>query len=928
MRACWVHSSVRGLRCSRAGVVSVRPIMDAVSGTSSAHTFRRWCMPEQHVAQNRTSSATAVSPTCIPDLALRVNRRNDRISAAKLVAVRCKETRRGTQVQPPRSEGPMSALSLRPSPASVLVGGPRTRALGATSNGGVLCEFSTSSNGTTVAKGVDGAPVAEAEVAEVALPTKEEPRHSHIEMPTITEHLPWAITHTTTAAVCGETLRMENPNNMNVQAEQNAAASTSAPSTTASTAAAQAPQQIASCFGPAHTCSTQEAPTPAPADLIAARAGTATGANMTASASPWQQPVALVLSAARMSIAADESTHTSQASQLVVDVVDQEPSTSVGTEERSKPAAGGAPVANDAASGDVMFPGETEWGDGLGGVLFGTPAQNKGKRKKGQLELEPPNFPIPELGGGSQRKRYPLKFMVDAVRYSQRKIKGAQGPNVTVGITYATRILKIPDNATLAAWVKNVAKYEAALAEADTFKGGGTSEKNADIRLSLNVGRIRTHAAAERGVVDWINELRSDGISARVSTKTIKTEAVDSIRTLSGRGRRHPNSRAPSSARTGRTSGAEGFSESTASLCELSPGKARNFLSGWPVVATLAIKEWRRLKYDVPSALELADGVECLGVVAGAGGSASGSGGGSGACVLSGPRLKFAVAQIDNMGETPTWFESPGKDTVNATGEKEIAVKAGGEEKMRITSVLTVFADGSKLPPLLIFKSQLSPKGKSPAANSIEREFKNYKDRKGCAYPRGMAYAVDPKGWHSQRLFDDVWVPQVWNRRPGWQGRLGGYRQPDTPLAWDDYTVHKTDASTKAMEESNTTLFPIPGGLTPISSRAMAWSSRSSRQTCPGSTTTTWLPRTSRATTAATRIPLRGAFDGSEDEAWAYKKLGSNAKGEPIGAPSDAADKADSSSRGENLLEVLYIGDDDDAGVVVVDVSDDEGEEL
>ena len=80
-----------------------------------------------------------------------------------------------------------------------------------------------------------------------------------------------------------------------------------------------------------------------------------------------------------------------------------------------------------------------------------------------------------------------------------------------------------------------------------------------------------------------------------------------------------------------------------------------------------AIKEWRTLKYDVPSALELADGVECLGVAAGAGASASGSGGGSGAVIPLGPRLKFDLAQIGNMDETPTWFESPGKDTVNVS---------------------------------------------------------------------------------------------------------------------------------------------------------------------------------------------------------------------------------------------------------------------
>ena len=74
---------------------------------------------------------------------------------------------------------------------------------------------------------------------------------------------------------------------------------------------------------------------------------------------------------------------------------------------------------------------------------------------------------------------------------------------------------------------------------------------------------------------------------------------------------------------------------------------------------------------------------------------------------------------------------------------------------------------------------------------------------------------MDPKAWHSQRVFNEVWLPQVWSQRPGRQGRLGGYRQPDTLLAWDDYIVHKTDASTKAMEEANTTLFLIPGGLIP-----------------------------------------------------------------------------------------------------------------
>ena len=109
-----------------------------------------------------------------------------------------------------------------------------------------------------------------------------------------------------------------------------------------------------------------------------------------------------------------------------------------------------APVSSNAASGDMMFPRETEWGDWFGGNLFGTPSEKKGKRKKGRLELEAPDFDIPQFGGGDIKKRYPLQIKVNAVRYCQKKVKGAQGPGGSVGISYASRVLRVPDKATLA----------------------------------------------------------------------------------------------------------------------------------------------------------------------------------------------------------------------------------------------------------------------------------------------------------------------------------------------------------------------------------------------------------------------------------------------------------------------------------------------
>ena len=218
---------------------------------------------------------------------------------------------------------------------------------------------------------------------------------------------------------------------------------------------------------------------------------------------------------------------------------------------------------------------------------------------------------------------------------------------------------------------------------------------------------------------------------------------------------------------------------------------------------------------------------------------------------------------------------------------------------------------------------------------------------------------MDPNAWHSQGVLYKVRVPQMWSQRPRRQGRLGGYRPRDTLLPWDDYAVHKTDAS-KKMAESNTTLFLIPGGLTPKLQRCdglaiKIFKANMSRlcddhmasndaqrnehgypETPSRGLVAQWVKKSWDALTADDIRPsfkkagLLLPFDGSEDEAWTNKEPGSDAQGEPLdsAAPATGADKADSSSGGANLLEVLKIVDDDDTEVVVLDVSDDEEVEL
>lgn len=56
------------------------------------------------------------------------------------------------------------------------------------------------------------------------------------------------------------------------------------------------------------------------------------------------------------------------------------------------------------------------------------------------------------------------------------------------------------------------------------------------------------------------------------------------------------------------------------------------------------------------------------------------------------------------MDETPIRFEFPSRRTLKFSGCKTISVKSCGAEKRSFTVTLAVAADGSKLPPAVIFK--------------------------------------------------------------------------------------------------------------------------------------------------------------------------------------------------------------------------------
>jgi hypothetical protein len=67
-----------------------------------------------------------------------------------------------------------------------------------------------------------------------------------------------------------------------------------------------------------------------------------------------------------------------------------------------------------------------------------------------------------------------------------------------------------------------------------------------------------------------------------------------------------------------------------------------------------------------------------------------------------------------NADETPVFFDMSANTTVDTKGSKSVLVKTTGFEKLRITVMLSVLADGRKLTPFVILKRKKLPKEKLP----------------------------------------------------------------------------------------------------------------------------------------------------------------------------------------------------------------------
>ena len=58
------------------------------------------------------------------------------------------------------------------------------------------------------------------------------------------------------------------------------------------------------------------------------------------------------------------------------------------------------------------------------------------------------------------------------------------------------------------------------------------------------------------------------------------------------------------------------------------------------------------------------------------------------------------------MDETPIFLNMPISKIIVKRGSKQAIIKTQGQEKYRVTVILSILAYGGKLPPLIIFKAK------------------------------------------------------------------------------------------------------------------------------------------------------------------------------------------------------------------------------
>jgi transposase-like protein len=125
-------------------------------------------------------------------------------------------------------------------------------------------------------------------------------------------------------------------------------------------------------------------------------------------------------------------------------------------------------------------------------------------------------------------------------------------------------------------------------------------------------------------------------------------------------------------------------------------------------------------------------------------------------------QYNYPLTLIGNMDETPLSFDLPNNTTIDNCGTNTVSIRTSGHEKSNFTVVLTCLANGTKLPPVIIFKLVNVPRQ---------------------TFPTGVFICANSNGWmnESEMLW---WIENVWNLR------LRTSVNPRSLLVLDSFSAH------------------------------------------------------------------------------------------------------------------------------------------
>lgn len=157
--------------------------------------------------------------------------------------------------------------------------------------------------------------------------------------------------------------------------------------------------------------------------------------------------------------------------------------------------------------------------------------------------------------------------------------------------------------------------------------------------------------------------------------------------------------------------------------------------------------------------------------------------------------LEVEDYRVLNKDETPCLFEMGLDTTIDFKGKKEIEIETSGRDHYRITLILTVAADGTKLPPIVIVKGE--------EGEIIENHL-----RKLDVKNNNLLVYCQRRGWCTNLFFIE-WIKLV----------LLSYQrsiQEKCLVVLDKASSHISNDSIGVLNENGVNYILIPVGMTSI----------------------------------------------------------------------------------------------------------------